>query len=152
MVRFLNSGSEACAITAVWRGPLPADVWLPCVRATTTASWIRYSSAITANRTGKAQAPDTVCDSLGMAEGIEKSVIVSPFNDAESATAIIECHAHRLAAVFIEPIMIFGGAIPAESSFVQALWKVTEQHDILLVADEVPTGVHIGGAPWGCSE
>ena len=144
MVRFLNSGSEACAITArlarAFTGrPLVAMCEGNHHGQLDTLLFSHYGAP-----TGEAQSPDTVCDSLGMVEGIERSVIALPFNDAEAATAIVEHHAERLAAVFIEPIMIFGGAIPAESSFVQALRQVTERHDILLVADEVPAGVRIG--------
>ena len=39
---------------------------------------------------------------------------------------------------------IFGGAIPADPPFVEALRRTTADHDILFVVDEVPAGVRIG--------
>jgi glutamate-1-semialdehyde 2,1-aminomutase len=57
---------------------------------------------------------------------------------------LIERVAGQLAAVFLEPMTIFGGAIPAEPEYVQALRRATAAHGILLVVDEVPAGVRIG--------
>jgi glutamate-1-semialdehyde aminotransferase len=53
-----------------------------------------------------------------MAPDIEKNVLMLPFNDTEQSGRIIEANKERLAAVFLEPMTIFGGAIPQiRSSF-----------------------------------
>lgn len=46
----------------------------------------------------------------------------------------------RVAAIIIEPVMGEGGYYPAPPSFLQALRKITEEHGILLIFDEVQTG------------
>lgn len=46
----------------------------------------------------------------------------------------------RVAAIIIEPVLGEGGFVPAPSEFMQALRKLTEQHGILLIADEIQTG------------
>ncbi|WP_153127163.1 aspartate aminotransferase family protein [Peribacillus tepidiphilus] len=46
----------------------------------------------------------------------------------------------RVAAVVIEPVMGEGGYFPAPPAFLQELRKITKQHGILLIFDEVQTG------------
>nr|WP_310618017.1 4-aminobutyrate--2-oxoglutarate transaminase [Pantoea cypripedii] len=46
----------------------------------------------------------------------------------------------RVAAIIIEPVQGDGGFLPAGTSFMQALRRVTEKHGILLICDEVQTG------------
>ena len=46
----------------------------------------------------------------------------------------------HVAAVIIEPVLGEGGFVPAPREFLQGLRKLTEQHGILLIADEVQTG------------
>lgn len=46
----------------------------------------------------------------------------------------------RVAAIIIEPVQGDGGFLPAGASFMQALRRITEQHGILLICDEVQTG------------
>lgn len=46
----------------------------------------------------------------------------------------------HVAAVIIEPVLGEGGFVPAPREFMQGLRKLTEQHGILLIADEIQTG------------
>jgi 4-aminobutyrate aminotransferase / (S)-3-amino-2-methylpropionate transaminase / 5-aminovalerate transaminase len=46
----------------------------------------------------------------------------------------------HVAAVIIEPVLGEGGFVPAPSEFMQALKRLTEQHGMLLIADEIQTG------------
>jgi 4-aminobutyrate aminotransferase / (S)-3-amino-2-methylpropionate transaminase / 5-aminovalerate transaminase len=46
----------------------------------------------------------------------------------------------RVAAVIIEPVLGEGGFVPAPASFLRELRALTEQHGILLIADEIQTG------------
>jgi glutamate-1-semialdehyde 2,1-aminomutase len=144
MMRFVNSGSEACAIAArIAR----AFTRKPCIAMfeghhhgqLDTLLFSHYSPPA-----GPPQAPETVCDSLGMPAGSSDLVLMLPFNDTDAAVTLIKAHADRLAAVFLEPLTVFGGAISAEKEFVIALRRVTQGLGILLVVDEVPTGVRIG--------
>jgi glutamate-1-semialdehyde 2,1-aminomutase len=53
-----------------------------------------------------------------------------------------------IAAVILEPTGAGGGLVPLAPDFVVRLRQITEQHDVLLIMDEVVTGfrVHPGGA------
>ena len=144
MMRFLNSGSEACAIAArlarAFTGkPLIAMCEGHHHGQLDTLLFSHYSSPA-----GPARAPETVKDSLGLPEGSNRLVLTLPFNDTAAAVALIQAHADHLAAVILEPVTIFGGAIPAEVEFVRGLRAVTQESGILLMVDEVPTGVRVG--------
>jgi glutamate-1-semialdehyde 2,1-aminomutase len=144
MLRFVNSGSEACSIAArLARAHTGRPMIAMCEGhhhgQLDTLLFSHYGPPV-----GTDDAPSTVCDSTGMAPGEDANVLMLPFNDSASAVRLIERNAHRLAAVFLEPMTIFGGAIPAEPEFVRALRNATAAHEILLVVDEVPAGVRIG--------
>jgi 4-aminobutyrate aminotransferase len=53
-----------------------------------------------------------------------------------------------VAAIVIEPIQGEGGFNPAPSSFLRELRALCDQHGILLVADEVQTGIARTGRMW----
>jgi 4-aminobutyrate aminotransferase len=54
----------------------------------------------------------------------------------------------EVAAIFIEPIQGEGGYLPAPVEFLQGLQKICRQHGILLVADEVQSGMGRTGKWW----
>jgi len=78
--------------------------------------------------------------------GQQKSAINAPFpwifasyNDTEGTVALIDRHAHELAAVIIEPMIGAGGGIAAKPEFLQALRERCTRHGIVLIFDEVMT-------------
>ena len=94
---------------------------------------------------GPARAPETVNDSpLGLPKGSNRLVLTLLYGDTEAAIRFIKAHADRLAAVILEPLAIFGVAIPADVEFVRGLRAVTQESGTLLIVDEVPTGVRVG--------
>ncbi|HWQ13395.1 MAG TPA: aspartate aminotransferase family protein, partial [Roseiflexaceae bacterium] len=46
----------------------------------------------------------------------------------------------RVAAVMIEPVLGEGGFVPAPPSYMRELRRITEEHGILLIADEIQSG------------
>ena len=60
------------------------------------------------------------------------------FNNLDSVKALIS---DNTCAIVVEPIQGEGGIIPAEPAFLQGLRDLCDQHDALLVFDEVQTGV-----------
>lgn len=60
------------------------------------------------------------------------------FNDIESLKALMS---DKTCAVVMEPVQGEGGIIPADREFTQAVRELCDQHDALLVFDEVQTGV-----------
>ena len=60
------------------------------------------------------------------------------YNDIASVEALI---GPKTVAVMLEPVQGEGGVIPADLEFLKALRALTERHGILLIVDEVQTGV-----------
>ncbi len=80
---------------------------------------------------------------------------VRPENAAADALAYIEtelfkrlCDPEEVAAVFVEPIQGEGGYITAPAEFLQGLERLCRKHGILLVADEVQSGMGRTGKWW----
>ena len=61
-----------------------------------------------------------------------------PFNDLDAAKSVIN---DKTCAVIVEPIQGEGGVIPATMAFLQGLRDLCDQHNALLIFDEVQTGV-----------
>jgi 4-aminobutyrate aminotransferase len=59
------------------------------------------------------------------------------------------CAPEDTAAVFIEPQLGEGGYVPANTAFLQGLRERCDRHGILLVLDEIQTGVGRTGRFWG---
>src|SRR5437764_9041055 len=54
----------------------------------------------------------------------------------------------EVAAIFVEPVQGEGGYVPAPTNFMQELRRICDRHGILLVADEVQSGVGRTGKWW----
>ncbi len=60
------------------------------------------------------------------------------YNNLDSVAALI---GEKTVAVMLEPVQGEGGVIPAEIEFLQALRALTQERGILLIVDEVQTGM-----------
>ena len=67
-------------------------------------------------------------------------------NDLASVQALI---GPQTVAVMLEPIQGEAGVVEAEPAFLQALRRLCDAHGLLLMFDEVQTGVGRTGALWG---
>ncbi len=56
----------------------------------------------------------------------------------------------EVAAIFIEPIQGEGGYVPAPKEFLVELQRICRKHGILLVCDEVQSGMGRTGKWWAC--
>lgn len=94
---------------------------------------------------GSEDCPQSLAQSAGIPKSVLKDVIVLPWNNAEASVALIKKHAKELAAVVLVPVGgLYLGSIPAEKSFVEALRKVCNEENIVLIYDEVITGFRFG--------
>lgn len=65
-------------------------------------------------------------------------IVHVPFNDLEAVKAVIDDHT---CAIVVEPIQGEGGVTPATPEFLTGLRQLCDQHQALLVFDEVQTGM-----------
>jgi glutamate-1-semialdehyde 2,1-aminomutase len=89
--------------------------------------------------------PWPVPNSAGIPRSVEGDMLIAPFNDIETTSAIIERHHDALAGVIVEPMQ---RTIPPKHGFLQELRQATSQYGIPLIFDEVVTGFRLayGGA------
>ncbi|KAJ5573337.1 4-aminobutyrate aminotransferase [Penicillium hetheringtonii] len=66
----------------------------------------------------------------------------------EEAENIIRNYHNRVAAVIVEPIQSEGGDRHASANFFQRLRDITKQNNVLLIIDEVQTGLGATGKYW----
>jgi len=87
-------------------------------------------------------------DSAGISVDVVKHTRQVPYNDPESLTAVLEKNTDSIAAMILEPVMGNIGPILPKPGYLQEIRKITAEHDVLLIFDEVITGyrVGIGGA------
>lgn len=69
-----------------------------------------------------------------------------PFNDLAAVEAAI---GPKTVAVMLEPIQGEGGVVPASVELLRGLRELTRQKQLLLIVDEVQTGVGRTGTLWG---
>jgi len=89
----------------------------------------------------------------GIPERVPEMTVAVPFNDADAMERRIEKLAadDRLpACVIMEPVMTNIGIILPEPGYLEAVRELTRKHGVLLIFDEVKTGLSI--APGGATE
>ncbi|MBX3052368.1 MAG: aspartate aminotransferase family protein [Caldilineaceae bacterium] len=67
------------------------------------------------------------------------------FNDLASAQAAMN---EKVCAIIVEPIQGEGGIHPADQEFLQGLRDLADQHDAILIFDEVQCGLGRSGTLW----
>jgi glutamate-1-semialdehyde 2,1-aminomutase len=89
--------------------------------------------------------PEPAPDSAGIPRAVAGTMLVAPFNDLETTTAIIDEHHGELAGVIVEP---FQRLLPPRPGFLAGLRAATAHHGIPLIFDEVVTSFRFayGGA------
>jgi glutamate-1-semialdehyde 2,1-aminomutase len=89
--------------------------------------------------------PTAVPDSPGIPEAVRHEMLVAPFNDLATVTAMLREHADELGGVIVEPCQRI---LPPAPGFLEGLRKITAELGIPLIFDEVVTGFRYayGGA------
>ena len=142
-IRMVNSGTEAC-MSAVrlargFTGKEKIIKFAGCYHGHSDAFLIQAGSgAVTFG------APN----SPGVTQGTAKDTLLAKYNNLESVAIHFEQHPEQIAAIIIEPVAGNMGCIPPKSRFIRGLRKLCDEHNALLIFDEVMTGFRLakGGA------
>lgn len=149
MVRFCNSGTEATmhAVRAA-RAFTGRDKVIKTEGGYHGTSDIFEASVDPElSEAGPLDNINVIPESLGVSRNALKDVLVVPFNDIERTRKVVEENAAETACLIIEPVMGSAGQITPDPEWLRALREMTEEHDILLIFDEVVTGrLSTGGA------
>ena len=87
-------------------------------------------------------------DSLGVPTDFAKHTLTAPYNDIRAVERIVKERGKQLACIILEPIAGNMGVVPPAPDFLESLRRLTSEHDILLIFDEVISGFRVayGGA------
>ena len=142
-IRMVNSGTEAC-MSAVrlargYTGREKIIKFAGCYHGHSDAFLIQAGSgAVTFG------APN----SPGVTQGTAKDTLLAQYNDLEIVANHFEQHPEQIAAIIVEPVAGNMGCIPPKRGFIGGLRKLCNDHQALLIFDEVMTGFRLakGGA------
>ncbi len=86
--------------------------------------------------------------SSGVLSGTKNKTVLTPFNDLEKLAQTLEEHSGKVATVIIEPVCGSMGVVLPEPGFLQAVRTLCDKHQVVLIFDEVLTGLRVakGGA------
>jgi len=89
-------------------------------------------------------------DSAGVPDELASLTTAMPFNDPEAVRQAFMEKSHEIAAVILEPIPANAGLYLPKPGYLEFLRKITQEHESLLIFDEVMTGFRV--APGGAQE
>jgi len=95
---------------------------------------------------GPVESPTTVPATAGMPRSRVAETVIAPFNQPEMVAAILEAQRGQIAAIIVEPVQFNIGVVPPNAGFLERLRELATEHGIVLIFDEVKTGVVIA---WG---
>ncbi len=73
--------------------------------------------------------------------------------DVEGLARILECHGEEIAAMIVEPLVQgAGGILVQPRGYLGAVRELCDQHDVLLICDEVATGFGRTGTMFACEQ
>jgi glutamate-1-semialdehyde 2,1-aminomutase len=73
-----------------------------------------------------------------------------PFNDAVALASVLDRLEGQVAALIMEPAMMNINIIPPVEGYLEEVRRLTSEHGVLLVFDEVKTGATV--APGGATQ
>jgi glutamate-1-semialdehyde 2,1-aminomutase len=143
MVRFVNSGTEACmAVLRLMRAFTGREKLIKfegCYHGHADMFLVKAGSGV---------ATLGLPDSPGVPKSATVSTLTAPYNDLEAVKTLFAENPEQIAGVILEPVVGNAGFIPPDAGFLEGLREITRENGALLVFDEVMTGFRIayGGA------
>ena len=137
-IRFVNSGTEAC-MSAVrlargFTGKEKIIKFAGCYHGHSDSFLIQAGSGAVTFGTP---------NSPGVTQGTAKDTLLATYNNLESVQQLLEANQDEIACLIIEPVAGNMGCIPPKEGFLQGIRKLCDQHEVLLIFDEVMTGFRL---------
>lgn len=91
---------------------------------------------------------DYLLNCPGIPVDFTRHTLTAPYNAIEKASDLVSKYKQEIAAIIVEPVAANRGLVFPRSGFLQELRKITKDHGIILIFDEVITGFRLlyGGA------
>lgn len=143
MVRMVNSGTEATmSAIRLARGYTGRDKIIKF-----QGCYHGHSDSLLVNA-GSGALTLGVPSSPGVPASFAEHTLTAEFNNLDSVTALFEQHGADIAAIIVEPVAGNMNCILPSQTFLQGLRDICDQHQAVLIFDEVMTGFRVarGGA------
>lgn len=99
---------------------------------------------------GPADNPRPVRESKGVPEMVEDDILLAQYNNADSVERLLREYGSEVAAILVEPACLNLGLVEPVDGFLERLRKLADEYNVVLIFDEVKTGVKL--APGGGAE
>lgn len=142
-VRMVNSGTEACMsairVARGYTGKVKIIKFEGNYHGHGDSFLIKAGSG--ALTLGKPSSP-------GVTKGTAKDTLNADYNDLDSVEKLLKKNKDNVAAIIVEPVAGNMGCIPPQPGFLEGLRELCDEHETVLIFDEVMTGFRLarGGA------
>lgn len=137
-IRFVNSGTEACMsairLARGYTGREKIIKFAGCYHGHSDSFLIQAGSG--AVTFGNPNSP-------GVTQGTAKDTLLARYNDLQQVKDIIAANPGEIAAIILEPVAGNMGCILPADGFLERLRSLCDQHEIVLIFDEVMTGFRL---------
>lgn len=143
MVRFVNSGTEACMgvlrLARAYTGREKIIKFEGCYHGHADPFLVKAGSGV---------ATLGLPDSPGVPKAATYETLTAPYNDIAAVENLFENNKGEICGIILEPVVGNAGFIPPKPEFINAIRRITEENNALLIFDEVMTGFRLayGGA------
>ena len=148
MVRFANSGTEATMYALRTARAATGKLGVLKIEGGYHGSYdpLMVSAKPDLTKAGDPYSPNAV----PLPATVPGDVWVVPYNDADAIERILKKDADKIACVFMEPVMENIGIVLPDMGYLERVRELCDQYRVLLVFDEVKTGLTAG--PQGAAQ
>lgn len=107
---------------------------------------VMFSIGTPAERLGPDTAPTPDPGSAGLASGLAENLVLVPYNRPDLLERAFQQHADELACVICEPVYYNAGCIVPDREFMALARRLTREHGVLLIFDEVLSAFRMGAS------
>lgn len=143
MVRMVNSGTEACmSALRVARAYTGRNKFIKF-----TGNYHGHADAFLVNA-GSGVATLGIQSVPGVTQTVAEDTLTVPYNNLPAVENLVKEYPDQIAAIIVEPVAGNMGCILPQQGFLDGLRYICDEHNILLIFDEVMTGFRLarGGA------
>lgn len=137
-IRFVNSGTEACmSAIRLARGFTKKNKIIKfagCYHGHSDSFLIQAGSG--ASTFGVPNSP-------GVTPGTAQDTLLAQYNNLDEVKRLFDTNKNEVAAIIVEPVAGNMGCIPPNEGFLQGLRALCDEHQTLLIFDEVMTGFRL---------
>ncbi len=150
-VRFACTGSEAVAKAVTMAKGYTGRDWIVKCEGEYHGWYdpVHVSLFPPLEKAGPPEDPIPVVETLGMMQGVEKTLVV-PYNDAEAVEKLFKKRHNDIACMILEPVAHGMGLVVPKPGYLKELRELTERYDIPLIFDEIISGFR--PAPGGAQQ